>query len=194
MYSDSRSMMRGPLDIRGHLGEFSSCLRNLSARLRESVAEAVGSSVGRAVHDGLARLLDRSNRPEYRSSREERCFDPDRRRFDSDDWSPAVDENGWEVDEPEMPESRPSQATSTPTNPPPIPKTQLLVLMLKATSGWLMRRGFSWRGALGIGLLIGGLAAIGGPIAAAGIGVVEAAADLLTLNNLIMTGADLRAA
>jgi hypothetical protein len=194
MYSDYRSMMRGALDIRGHLNELSTCLRNLSARLRESVAEAVGSSVGRAVQDGLARLLDRSNRPEYRPSREERCFDPDRRRFDSDDWSQAVDENGWEVDEPQMPESRPSPATSTPTNPSPIQKAQLLALMLKATSGWLMRRGSAWRGAVGVGLLIGGLAAIGGPIAAAGIGIVEAAADLLMLNNLIMTGADLNAA
>jgi hypothetical protein len=51
----------------------------------------------------------------------------------------------------------------------PVPRSPLLAIALKAASWWLARRG-SWKGAIGLGLLIAGAGALGGPV----VSIVEA--------------------
>jgi hypothetical protein len=168
----------------GHLHELASCLRNLSSRVRESVAEAVSITVGRAVQDGLTRLLEvtRTNAPP--KFRQEPEIDPY-------DWSAPNSENSWDQDEPiraasyyarqQEPEPAPQKASA--------PAPYLVALGLKMTAWWLRRRG-SWAGALGLGLLVSGLAMAGGPIAVASLGFAEAASEVIALNNLLSTSAD----
>ena len=71
---------------------------------------------------------------------------------------------------------------------PAITKTHLLALAMKAAGWYLQRRG-SWLGALGLGLLVGGVALVGGPLALAGLGLVEAASEAIALNHLLFLGA-----
>ena len=59
MYWNNRS----PRDLPALLDELSSCLRSLSVRVRASVAEAVGSTVGRAVQDGLSETFATNEYP-----------------------------------------------------------------------------------------------------------------------------------
>jgi len=159
-------------------------LRNLSSRVRESVAEAVSVTVGRAVQDGLTRLLEGTKSPEQPPLRREPEIDPY-------DWTVPNSENSWEQDESARYE--PYYAPPPPPAPTPqpmkTPAAHLVALALKATAWWLRRRG-SWAGALGLGLLVGGLSLAGGPVTVAGLAFAEAASEVMALNNLLSTSAD----
>jgi hypothetical protein len=177
-----RSMMRRVRSVPAYLQELGLYLRELSAQVRESVAQAVGDTVGRAVQDGLTRLLHHSPVPEISPRGPQPEIDPY-------GWSDPMRDNDWEQDAPREAEPRPMANSSTVTSEPaPVSARCLLSLAMKATGWWLSRRG-SWAGALGLGLLLGGIALVGGPIAVAGIGLAEAACEAVALNNLLSASA-----
>jgi hypothetical protein len=177
-----RSMMRRVHSLPAHIQELGSYLRELSAQMRESVAQAVGNTVGRAVQDGLTRLFHHPPVAEVSSQR----LEPEIGAYDRSD---PIRDNDWGLDEPRDDEPRPIANSSTVAPEPALVTAHgLLALALKATGWWLSRRG-SWVGALGLGLLVGGIALVGGPIAVAVIGLAEAACEAVALNNLLSTGA-----
>jgi hypothetical protein len=157
------------------LGELAEKLRVLSARVRQVAAGAVGELVSRTVTDALSRLWGGSRvieeRPHHR--RDDYGWHDEYR---DDPWSD--DGSRWEESEDRNEEAERHSTTA---------RTRLLGLAMQAAGVWLFRR-CTWTGAIGIGFLGGVLSLIGGRFALAGLGVAEAAGELLVLNQLIASG------
>ena len=151
-------------------------LQRLSSRVRESVAEATGQTVAQVVKEVLTRAF--SGRPILQTLQDVRQpFDPygwpDE---DSDPW--AVERPGWDRSEPRHSPIHVDEQRS------PKPMIGLTALALHAGGWWLRRRGSRF-GVLGLGLLFGGAALLGGRIALTGLGLVETAGELLALDHLL---------
>ena len=176
-------MIQRVRDLPGHLNGLADHLLRLSVRVRESVAEAIGDTVARAVKSVLHRGL--SGEPILKPPNSHRDRDIDR-----DDWDYRSAESPWPHDNADWEgdfESEPQRRQETVAEPSR-PTRGLCSIALQVAGWWLRRRG-SWLGATGLSLLIGGVAAIGGPIAVVGLGVAETLLDLLALQQALAGGA-----
>jgi len=162
-------------NLSAHLAELSTYLRDLSYRVRTSVAEAIGNTVGRIVKDSLQRLWNRPVEPE--SPPRPRRYYSD---YPDDDWHDGRHDERWPGEDADgtMPEP-----ASTRPQPGPTPKTvaalSAAAMFMRACGWWLCRRG-SWLGALGIGAIVGAVAWLGGPLITTGLGFAEAAGELIS--------------
>jgi len=162
----------------------------LRERLRAAVSEAVGQTVAGAVHEAVHAVLGEADRPAERSSGVYR--DPDTPRG----WWRDPAEPPWQ-DEPDHwqeynDEEEPAPVASGPL--PAAPATRLrdaLVVGCESAAWWLRR----WTGrfpvaaALTVVLLSATLAHVGGPLAAAGIGLVGSLVSLTTFGDTLRSGA-----
>jgi hypothetical protein len=157
------------------LGELAHQLRQLSARVRQAAAGAVGDLVARTVTDALGRLWGggrlTEDRPRYQQ--DDYGWHDDHREYQ---W--YGDESRWEEREDHDEDEEHNRTTA---------RTQLLGLTMQAAGVWLFRR-CTWTGAIGVGLLAGLLSLVGSRFALAGLGVAEAAGEVLVLNHLIASG------
>ena len=172
-------MIQRVRDLPGHLHGLADHLRRLSVRVRESVAEAIGDTVARAVKSVLHRGL--SGEP---------ILKPPNRYPDRDDWDYRSAESPWPPDDTDWEgdfESEPQRRQET-VDKPSRSARGLCSIALQVAGWWLRRRG-SWLGATGLSLLLGGVAVIGGPIAVVGLGVAETLLDLLALQQALAGGA-----
>ena len=174
-----RSMIHRVHGLPRHLRDLGLYLGELSTRVRESVAEAVGNTVAGAVRDSLTRIWER---PAHREP-------PPRRRepeIDPYDWTEPLTEEQWIEEQRLADEYRP--APQPPVEESAVTKTHLLALAMKAAGWYLQRRG-SLLGALGLSVLVGSVALVGGPLALVGLGLAEAASEVFALNHLLTLGA-----
>ena len=174
-----RAMIHRVHGLPRHLRDLGHYLGELSSRVRESIAEAVGNTVAGAVRDSLTRIWDRPAHREPPTRRREPEIDPY-------DWTEPLTEEQWLQEQRLAEDDRP--AAQPAVEEPVVTKTQLLALAMKAAGWYLQRRG-SWLGALGLSLLVGGVALVGGPLALAGLGLVEAATQAVALNHVLCVGA-----
>jgi hypothetical protein len=162
-------------------------LENLGARLRGTIAAAIGETISGIVRDTAMGVLDEAaqylpgNEPRFRPSSRtapdpwaRRNFEPQERSYWADDA-----EDRYEPDHQEPAAS-----------PPPERLRSALSTGLQASSWWLRR--WSGRGrtltTLAVGVLATGLAFLGGPLVAAVIGLTETAMQFNTLADAIGTG------
>jgi len=162
----------------------------LRERVRAAVSEAVGQTVASAVHEAVHAILgevdaaqDGSARP-YRSPQVSPSW---WREPDNPPWSDDPDRWREPVEEYE-PAAQPS---SSPALSQPAQLRQALVVGCESAALWLR----SWTGRFPIasGLVIGvvsaALAHVGGPSAAAGIGLIGSFLGLTSVSNIIRSGA-----
>lgn len=158
-----------------HLRHLAIQFGELTVRVRATIADLVGDTLGRAVRDVLNRLLQRtpSAVPQHFRS------DPDRYGGWSDESDPFEDNYPrWD--------GRPPRSTPVPTtsNIPTSTSAGLVALGLQTAGWWLWRRG-PWLGLLGLGCLTGGLAIFGGGIARLGLSLFDVIGDLFALDRLV---------
>jgi hypothetical protein len=166
-----------------HLHDLAEHLGLLSARVRQTVAEAIGDTLGRTVKDLLNRCWSGQPVIEPPSPRRDDPIDPDNWRYADEEQSRHRSASEWDEAYP-VPEQRQSPAEQ----PAARPTAGLLALALHAAGWWLRRRG-AWLGALGVGALVGGAALLGGQAAIIGLGLAEAIGEVLVLHQLISFGA-----
>ena len=161
-------------NVSAHLAELSTYLQDLSHRVRASVAEAMGNTVGRIVKDSLQRLWTRP--VESEPSRPRRYYSD----YHDDDWHDGRQDERWHREDADYTEPEPD---STRLQPGPTPKTvaalSAAAMFMRAAGWWLCRRG-SWLGALSIGAVVGAVAWLGGPLITTGLGFAEAAGELIS--------------
>ena len=161
----------------------------LRERLGDAVAQAVGQSVAGAVHEAVhTALTDSSHDPHslaprlYQPATPARPFwrDPQDPYWDDDpdDWRPPARE--------EEPPAPPTSAAA---------RWRQVLLMGCASAAWWLRqsRRFPLIAALLVGLLSAALVHFGGPLAAAGIGLMGALLQLWTLTDFVRAGTALLA-
>lgn len=164
----------------GRLNQLGEHLRILAGRVRESVAEAVGETVSCTIRDSLGRLWSGQRILETPlrqapAPREHDWYD-DRER---DPW--GQEPGPWDG-----PVDYSRHSTRAPE--PVLPKSSALVLAMQMAGWWMYRRG-TLAGALGLGLVVGSVALIGGRIAKSGLGLIESASTIFALNNALGAGA-----
>lgn len=164
----------------GHLNDLAEHFRSLSTRVRESITESLGETLGRTVKDVLnrcwsgQRLLQEYARPFNRPTQPY-------------DWSNDPDDRLWNDVPPwEEPTLRPRSPLPTTTD---TTRTALAAVGLQVAGWWLHRHG-TWLGAMGVGFLVGGVALVGGRIAIIGLGLAESIHEILTLHQVLASGAD----
>jgi hypothetical protein len=171
------------------LGRLGRTLHGLHAQLHHTVAVHVGETVGGMVQEVIQALghppLPPAAVPGHRG-RPPRTAPP--QEPEEPLWFPEPDD-GLLADGPET-----ESGASPPAEPGP-PATRCaraLAVGLQTTCGWL-RQGTGRRPvltALGLGFLTGLAVYIGGPLAAAGMGVAGAALGLVTLADTVQVVAD----
>ena len=161
----------------------------LRERLRDAVAQAIGQSVAGAVHEAVhTALTDFSHDP---PSLTPRLYQPatTARPFwrDPNDpyWGDAPDDWG----EPDVQEEPPAPPTSAAAR-----LRQILLIGCASAAWWLRQSGqFPLVVALLMGLLSAALVHFGGPLAAAGIGLIGSLLNVWTLTDFLRSGGALLA-
>ena len=97
-------------NVSAHLAELSTYLQDLSHRVRASVAEAIGNTVGRIVKDSLPRLWTRPVEPE--PSRPRRYYS----NYHDDDWHDGRHDDRWPREDADY--TRPEPAPGRPEHGP----------------------------------------------------------------------------
>jgi hypothetical protein len=178
--------------LAGHLRRLRYTLDELIDRLREALARAIGDNVAGAVHEAVRALLsDAPTHPQveyrstYRPTRSPSAWnDPDESSIweEEDAYRRREDDD---TDEATMP--APTSADQAPTRWP-----EALTLGLHAAAWWLRHRvgRRPMLTALGVGLATGLATYVGGPFAAAVVGLAGSALSLLSLADRIQGGAD----
>jgi hypothetical protein len=170
-------------------------LEDLDGRLRDAVADAVGSALGGLVRDaarrGLDRLAGRRTHLEPRPLRLPGRLGDGRGRLDEDDRRPGqglwAEGGGWD-DEPEPYDEPPRDEEAAVT--PGSASAGRLALTASAglqAAAWWLGRGAGRRpglAALALALLVGGLAYAAPRLAAAAFGLAGAAGQLGLLQGL----------
>jgi hypothetical protein len=168
------------------LDQLCATLENLGARLRGTIANAIGETIGCIVRDTALRVLDEVSHylPASGSFRSPlRDDEPDmwdrqqhedeRGYWDDGDvqWEPAPEENSISA----APERLPTALSAG----------------LQAASWWLQR----WSGhtrtisTMAVGLITAGIAFLGGPVVVAVLGLAQTATQFQSLSGAIETGA-----
>lgn len=150
--------------VASRLARLADVLAELKSRVRQAVAGETGRAVGEAVRDLLTAIMSgslTSSRPAYGSPRSGWDDDPER-------WDDEYDRDNYEIRRPPA-EVRPQRTALWPT---------AVTAGAAAVRWWISRKVSGWA-AMGLGLLVGAAAAVGGPIARAGLALVAAAADLV---------------
>lgn len=170
-----------------HLHKLAGRLHELADQVRDAVSELVGDTVGNAVRDVIQRawrpkpaLSSAGNIPcrEYELDEEERAY----REYYAQEYGEDF-EHEQSCDASTADSANPSSAN------PSVAKSALLALGIQTAGWWLRQRG-SWLGALGLGCIVGGLTVLGGPIAIAGVNLLEAASDIYSINQMLNVAPD----
>lgn len=167
-----------------HLHELTGRFYDLANQVRDAVSELVGETVGNAVRDVIHRTwhpkpVESVRHREYDLDEDERGF-RDRYRNDYDD-----EEEFRERSDDNASESVAGNAKASAA----VPRSALMALGLQTVGWWLRKRG-SWLGALSLGCMVSGLTLLSGPVALAGINLLEAASDLYSINQMLTTSFD----
>jgi hypothetical protein len=178
-----------------HLSRLSNTLESFGTRLREAVSSAVGETVSGIVRETVRALLadqlthpgpsGQSAQPSYHApplwaGQEDGGDEP---WFD--------DPDTYLAEENDLP---PDPRTRHPAGPSRWP--QALAVGLHTTLGWLRRKvgRYPVLTALAVGLLTALATYLGGPLAAAAVGLAGSACNLLSLAETMHTGANALAA
>jgi hypothetical protein len=175
-----------------HLSRLGETLESFAARLRDAVSSAVGETVSGIVRETVRAVLDHQQNappasgrnvrsPQYRRPAWEMADDPREGWYDDPDDYPPEDDR---YDDP--PVARTGEALA----PSRLPRA--IAIGLHTTLRWLRRGVGRWPviTAIAVGLLTALAAYAGGPLAAAGAFMAGSAFDLLSLAELIHTGAE----
>ena len=177
-----RSNADPPQSLANRLRSLNDSLQGLAARLKDTIAEAVGSTISQAIRDFVRRLLGNQNRRSQEETDSYRRFhdspDRSRHRFDEDrDWhereeDPWSDEEKQEWTAPSRPESSPRSSQRVPDAFRTAVQTALC---------WLHSQPFRRPvlSAVIVALATGGTALIAGPTLAAGVSVIASVASLV---------------
>ena len=165
----------------------------LGERLRDAVAQALGQSVAGAVHEAVheavhTALTDSSHDP---PSLAPRLYQPatTARPFWRDPDAPYWDDDPDDWRQPDMEEEPPAPSTSAAAR-----LRQVLLIGCASAAWWLRQSGrFPLIAALLVGLLSAALVHFGGPLAAAGIGLIGSLLHLWTLTDFVRAGGALLA-
>jgi hypothetical protein len=162
-------------------------LENLGARLRGTIANAIGETIGGIVRDTALRVLDEATH--YLPSHDPGLPPPFRTASDPlarGNYEPQ--ERSYWADYEEDPYEPDCAEPTTPTPPERLPSA--LSTGLQAASWWLRR--WSGRGrtltTLAVGVLAAGLAFLGGPLVGVVLGFAGTAMQFNTLSDAIGTG------
>lgn len=156
-------------------------LESLAGRLRESVAHAVGTTLGSVVRDTLLRVLE--NLTDYLPVSRPTPSWPSRRLRASFAGAGAEDEEGasddfWPDDMDELQRNEPAESAP----PPRSGKARLAVSLAAGLQvAWALRRCLGrrgWLALLGVGLLAGCAAYAAPALATAGLGLLGSASQL----------------
>lgn len=153
-------------------------LRHLSSRVRESVSDATGETVGRVLKDLLNRAWSGQRIPEP-AAEEHPQFDPDGWPDEAEPWPVE----GWQAHRQFCPDDAPSLQECRSIRP----ELGLAGLALHVAGWWLRKRG-SWLGAMGLGLFVGGFALLGGRVALRTLSLFETASEVFALDQLLRLG------
>jgi len=162
----------------------------LRERVRAAVSEAVGQTVASAVHEAVHAVLgevDAAQDGSPRLYRSPEASPPWWREPGNPSWS--GDPDSWR--EPAEEYKPAAELSSLPALSQPAQFRQALVVGCESAALWLR----SWTGRFPIasGLLVGlvsaALAHVGGPPAAAGIGLIGSFLGLTSISNIIRSGA-----
>lgn len=163
----------------GRLSNLAEHLRLVSSQVRASVSEAIGDTLAFSVRDTLNRLWSGQRlleAPARSIPQHERNGWPDER--DHDPWA----------DEPSAWDDRREPVRVHPERPQSLPRSGALALAMQMAGWWMYRRGTLF-GALGLGLVVGSVALIGGRVARTGLGLIESASEIFAVHNSLTTGA-----
>lgn len=169
------SLTRPMRDVPHHLRGLAIQFGELTVRVRATIADLVGDTLGRAVRDVLNHLLQRSPSVMPERSR----VDPD----DYHDWSDPADP--WRDDYRRYAERQPPPRPRRDIPDEPSSPSKGLVAIALQTAGWWLLRHGSWLGVVALGCTVGGVAFFGGRIARIGISLFDVIGDLFALDRLV---------
>ena len=180
-----------------HLNRLSETLETFSARLREAVSSAVGETVAGVVRETVrailaeeptvpsssGRYVDSPRHPRPLWTRQEPC--------DEEPWFDDRDDYPRDEDYDDFRPAPPVAGTSIPSRLP-----RAIAIGFHTTLRWLRRSvgRFPVLTAFGIGLLTALATYAGGPLAAAAVGLAGSAFNLISLTEVVQSGADALAA
>ena len=178
---DPHAAVRRVRGLPNRLNNLAEHLRVLSARVRESVTEAIGDTLSCTVKDALSRAWSG-----------QRVLDAPMRQApsqrDRNDWYDDRENDPW-GQEPGPWDEPASYSRQAPTESDrAVPKSSAFALAMQMAGWWMYRRGTLY-GAVGLGLAVGGMALIGGRVARTGLGLIESASAVFALNNSLASGA-----
>ena len=176
---DPYAVVRRVRGLPTRLNNLAEHLRVLSSRVRESVTEAIGDTFACTVKDTLNRIWSgqRVLEAPSRSSG----------RSDRNDWYDDRENDPWGIEQPAWDE-REHYRRQMHAEPEMLPKAGALALAMQMAGWWMYRRG-TLPGDLGLGLVVGGVALIGGRIARTGLSLVESASAVFAINKSLASGA-----
>jgi hypothetical protein len=176
-----------------HLTRLSETLETISERLREAVSAAVGEAVAGIVRETIRSVL--ADRPTVLTSSERYAPSPGQRRplwtrpheMDEEPW--FDDPDGYPPDDynEAAPPAPRDDTTSAPSR-----LTRSIAVGFQTTLCWLRGRvgRFPVLTAISVGLLTALATYLGGPLAAAAVGLAGSAFGLLSLAEWVRTSAD----
>jgi hypothetical protein len=178
-----------------HLRRLSHTLETFGTRLREAVSSAVGETVCAIVRETMHALLaDQQTLPGRAGQSAQPAYNapPLWARQEGGEDEPWFDDpDSYLTEEHDTP---PDPRTQHPAGPPRWP--QALAIGLHTTLGWLRQRvgRYPVLTALAVGFLTALATYLGGPMAAAVVGLAGSACNLLSLTETMHTSADTLAA
>jgi hypothetical protein len=171
-----------------HLARLGDTLETFGLKLREAVASAVGETMSGVVRETVhAMLTDDGTLPTSIPPPPRRSHSLWARPDDEEDDPWFGDPDHYPAEEDEDPPSRRTQPTSNPSRLP-----RAVAVGINTTLRWL-RRGLGRYPvliAVAVGLLTALATYVGGPLAAAVVGLAGSAFNLMSLAEVVQTGAD----
>lgn len=170
--------------LREQLNRLADVLTNLKDRVRLAVASELARAVSGAVQEVIQAVVS------GRHDHEEPSFSRTRSRtaWDDDDWGRTS--NRWSDDRSDDDEdthsNRHAEVTSQPSNPAAI--TTAVAASVSVARWWLLRHGTLYSAAW-LGLGVGILGVLGGPLMQTVIGLLAATAEVLTVTESLGDGA-----
>jgi hypothetical protein len=184
--------------IRTQLTGLAATIADLKDRVRAAVAGELGRAVSGAVQQVVqAVVVGRADPPwpepppAYRRASPGRWDEKD--EDDGGHWGrpgdPWADDPDDEYDRDRRP-TAPLRDGATPADPPPTDPgvTAAVAAGVYAARWWVTRRG-TWLAAVGLGLGVGLLGVLGGPVARTAVAVLAATADILSATDALGGGA-----
>ena len=167
------------------LAQLCETLENLGARLRSTIADVLGETIGFMIRDTALRVLDEVT--EYLPAADSFSFPMRGNDQDRLDRQQHDDECSYWDDEDEVPYEPARLGRAAP--PPPARLRTALSAGLQAASWWLRR----WTGrkrvitTLAVGLIATGAAFFGGPLVITVVGLAHAATHFTFMSNVLET-------